>query len=72
MLWENTTLGPSGYSEALAACNLEGVFTALGLARPVAGEFSGEPAPPEAPAPPRGPDPERTMSGRAAAPTFPR
>jgi peptidoglycan/xylan/chitin deacetylase (PgdA/CDA1 family) len=41
MVWENTTLGPIGYSAALATCNLEGVFTALGLARPVSGEYSG-------------------------------
>jgi peptidoglycan/xylan/chitin deacetylase (PgdA/CDA1 family) len=48
MLWENTTLGPWSYSEALATCNLEGVFSALGLARPVPGEYSGRPAlPPE-------------------------
>jgi peptidoglycan/xylan/chitin deacetylase (PgdA/CDA1 family) len=46
MIWENTTLGPFDFSPALAACNLEGVFTALGLARPVLGEFSEEPAPP--------------------------
>jgi hypothetical protein len=39
MVWENTTLGPAGYSPALAACNLEGVFTALGLVRPVPGEW---------------------------------
>ena len=39
MIWENTTLGPTGYSPALATCNLEGVFTALGLARPTAGEW---------------------------------
>jgi peptidoglycan/xylan/chitin deacetylase (PgdA/CDA1 family) len=38
VLWENTTLGPAGYSAALAACNLEGVFAALGLSRPVWGE----------------------------------
>lgn len=38
MLWENTTLGPCGYSAALATANLEGVFGALGLARPVSGE----------------------------------
>jgi peptidoglycan/xylan/chitin deacetylase (PgdA/CDA1 family) len=38
VLWENTTLGPGGYSAALARCNLEGVFSALGLARPVWGE----------------------------------
>ncbi len=39
MIWENTTLGPAGYSPALATCNLEGVFGALGLVRPVAGEW---------------------------------
>jgi peptidoglycan/xylan/chitin deacetylase (PgdA/CDA1 family) len=39
MIWENTTLGPAGYSPALATCNLEGVFSALGLVRPVAGEW---------------------------------
>ncbi len=39
MIWENTTLGPAGYSPSLATCNLEGVFVALGLARPVAGEW---------------------------------
>jgi peptidoglycan/xylan/chitin deacetylase (PgdA/CDA1 family) len=38
MVWENTTLGPLGYSPALATCNLEGVFTALRLARAVAGD----------------------------------
>jgi peptidoglycan/xylan/chitin deacetylase (PgdA/CDA1 family) len=46
MVWENTTLGPSAYSEALAVCNLEGVFSALGLARAVPGEFSGLSIPP--------------------------
>ncbi|BDG06021.1 polysaccharide deacetylase family protein [Anaeromyxobacter oryzae] len=38
MVWENTTAGPRGYSPALATCNLEGVFTALGLAHSVPGE----------------------------------
>ncbi len=38
VLWENSTLGPVGYSAAVASCNLEGVFTALGLAGPVDGE----------------------------------
>jgi peptidoglycan/xylan/chitin deacetylase (PgdA/CDA1 family) len=45
MIWENTTLGPTAYSEALATCNLEGVFSALGLARAIPGEYSGLPAP---------------------------
>ncbi len=40
MLWENTTLGPTAYSPALAACNLEGVFHALGLSRAVLGEYA--------------------------------
>jgi peptidoglycan/xylan/chitin deacetylase (PgdA/CDA1 family) len=38
MVWENTTLGPLGYSAALATCNLEGVFSALRLARAVPGD----------------------------------
>jgi peptidoglycan/xylan/chitin deacetylase (PgdA/CDA1 family) len=38
VLWENSTLGLAGYSPALAACNLEGVFQALGWQRPVPGE----------------------------------
>jgi len=38
VLWENSTLGAAGYSEALAACNLDGVFGAMGLQRPVDGE----------------------------------
>jgi peptidoglycan/xylan/chitin deacetylase (PgdA/CDA1 family) len=46
MVWENTTLGPTAYSKALATCNLEGVFSALGLARAVPGEYSGLPIPP--------------------------
>ncbi len=38
VLWENSTLGAAGYSPALAACNLEGVFGTMGLQRPVPGE----------------------------------
>jgi peptidoglycan/xylan/chitin deacetylase (PgdA/CDA1 family) len=38
VLWESSTLGPLGYSAALAACSFEGVFSALRLARPVPGE----------------------------------
>ena len=45
MIWENTTLGPAGYSRALATCNLEGVFHALGLARAVPGEYGLQPYP---------------------------
>lgn len=51
MVWENTTLGPTAYSGALATCNLEGVFSALGLARAVPGEYSGLAAVPPAGAP---------------------
>lgn len=38
VLWENSTLGPAGYSPALAACAFDGVFLALRLARAVDGE----------------------------------
>lgn len=38
VLWENSTLGPLSYSAALAICNLDSVFHALGLARHVSGE----------------------------------
>ncbi|HEX9050633.1 MAG TPA: polysaccharide deacetylase family protein [Anaeromyxobacter sp.] len=38
VLWENSTLGPVGYSPALAACAFDGVFHALRLARAVHGE----------------------------------
>jgi peptidoglycan/xylan/chitin deacetylase (PgdA/CDA1 family) len=38
VLWENSTLGPVGWSAAVAACNLHGVFSSLGLARAVPGE----------------------------------
>ncbi|MGC3996223.1 MAG: polysaccharide deacetylase family protein [Anaeromyxobacter sp.] len=37
VLWENTTLGPLGWSGFVATCNLGGVFSTLGLARPVPG-----------------------------------
>jgi peptidoglycan/xylan/chitin deacetylase (PgdA/CDA1 family) len=37
-IWENSTLGATRYSAALAACNLDGVFGALGWSRPVTGE----------------------------------
>jgi peptidoglycan/xylan/chitin deacetylase (PgdA/CDA1 family) len=37
-IWENSTLGATRYSEALAACNLDGVFGALGWQRPAPGE----------------------------------
>lgn len=37
-IWENSTLGATRYSEALAACNLDGVFHLLGWQRAEAGE----------------------------------
>jgi peptidoglycan/xylan/chitin deacetylase (PgdA/CDA1 family) len=37
VLWENTTLGPVGWSGVVATCNTGGVFSTLGLARPVPG-----------------------------------
>lgn len=37
VLWENSTLGPGGYSAALAACQFDGLFRALGLSRAVDG-----------------------------------
>jgi peptidoglycan/xylan/chitin deacetylase (PgdA/CDA1 family) len=37
VLWENTTLGPVGYSGFVATCNIEGVFSTLRFARPVPG-----------------------------------
>jgi peptidoglycan/xylan/chitin deacetylase (PgdA/CDA1 family) len=43
VLWENSTLGPIGYSPALAACAFDGVFHALGLARAVDGERADAP-----------------------------
>ncbi|MFL5303287.1 MAG: polysaccharide deacetylase family protein [Anaeromyxobacteraceae bacterium] len=38
VLWENSTLGFSAYSPALAACNLDSVFAFLGCQRAVPGE----------------------------------
>jgi hypothetical protein len=38
VLWENSTLGPTSYSRAIATCNLESVFQAVGLAKPTSGE----------------------------------
>jgi len=58
VFWENSTLGPAGYSPALAACAFGGVFHALRLARTVDGER------PDAPGGPAGggADPERAAS----------
>jgi peptidoglycan/xylan/chitin deacetylase (PgdA/CDA1 family) len=44
VLWEGSTLGPLGYSDALATCSFEGVFGALKLRRGDAGERP-DPAP---------------------------
>lgn len=38
VLWENSTLGPVSYSRAIATCNLDSVFQAVGLAKPMSGE----------------------------------
>ncbi len=55
-IWENSTLGATRYSSAVAACNLEGVFGVLGWQRATLGER---------------PDPSEELSaleaGRAAA-----
>jgi len=37
-IWENSTLGATSYSAALAACNLDGVFGVLGWQRSPSGE----------------------------------
>lgn len=37
VLWENSTLGPVSWSGVVATCNVDGVFSTLGLARPVPG-----------------------------------
>ncbi len=49
VLWENTTLGPVGWSRSVATCNLNDVFTTLRLTRPVLGERP-DPVPEPAPA----------------------
>jgi peptidoglycan/xylan/chitin deacetylase (PgdA/CDA1 family) len=56
VLWENSTLGAVGWSSSVATCNLVGVFSALGLARPVPG------ARPDPPPRPPGPAAERAAS----------
>ncbi len=61
VLWENSTLGPGGYSAALAACQFDGLFRVLGLCRAVDG------ARPDAPvegarAPAEDGEPERAAS----------
>jgi hypothetical protein len=38
VLWENSSMGPVAYSEWVAACNLDGVFGALGFTEAVPGE----------------------------------
>ena len=59
VLWESTTHGPLGYSQALATCSFEGVFGALRLTRGVAGERP-DPAPERA-------EPAATAEQRAAS-----
>jgi peptidoglycan/xylan/chitin deacetylase (PgdA/CDA1 family) len=46
-LWENTTLGGVGYSASVAACNLDGVFGALGWQRTMSCERPDVPEAPE-------------------------
>ena len=46
-LWENSTLGGVGYSTSLAACNLDGVFGALGWQRTASCERPDVPESPE-------------------------
>jgi peptidoglycan/xylan/chitin deacetylase (PgdA/CDA1 family) len=50
VLWESSTLGPLGYSAALATCSFEGVFGALRLSRAIPGERPDAPAAEAAPA----------------------
>jgi hypothetical protein len=67
VLWENSTLGPRGYSPALAACCFAGVFQALGLARVVRGERPDAPGGDPGAGGDAGPgargDPFRTVAG---------
>ncbi|HEY6100057.1 MAG TPA: polysaccharide deacetylase family protein, partial [Anaeromyxobacter sp.] len=58
VLWENSTLGPLGYSASLASCAFDGVFPALGLSRASEGE---RPDAPEGSAAEDG-EPERAAS----------
>jgi peptidoglycan/xylan/chitin deacetylase (PgdA/CDA1 family) len=60
-LWENSTLGAIGYSPWLAACNLDGVFGALGWVRPVPGERPDASDPSE-PSPDPLPSPTQTQA----------
>jgi peptidoglycan/xylan/chitin deacetylase (PgdA/CDA1 family) len=48
VLWESSTLGPLGYSAALATCSFEGVFGALRLSRAIPGERPDAPQAAEA------------------------
>ncbi len=41
-LWEGSTLGPSGYSRSIAACQLDGTFKLLGIPRTVSGRVAPE------------------------------
>jgi peptidoglycan/xylan/chitin deacetylase (PgdA/CDA1 family) len=73
VLWQNSTLGPRGYSAALAACCFAGVFQALRLARAVPGERPDAAGPPPGAgggraSDPGGPrDPFRTVAGAPPA-----
>jgi peptidoglycan/xylan/chitin deacetylase (PgdA/CDA1 family) len=62
VLWESSTLGPLGFSAALAACSFDGVFAALRMSRAISGERPdrAEAAPPAEGA--GGPEEERAAS----------
>ncbi len=40
-LWEGSSLGPGGYSQAIASCQLDGTFSAIGIPRVVSGLAPG-------------------------------
>ena len=44
-LWEGSSLGPAGYSDAIAARQLDGSFSALGIPRVVCGQALEQPFP---------------------------
>jgi peptidoglycan/xylan/chitin deacetylase (PgdA/CDA1 family) len=61
-LWENSTLGGAGYSASLAACNLDGVFGALGWQRATSCERPDVPETPEQAEAEAEPEPEREIA----------
>jgi peptidoglycan/xylan/chitin deacetylase (PgdA/CDA1 family) len=67
VLWENTTLGPVSWSGFVATCNLGGVFSTLGLARPVPGVRPDPVAPAPGPVAPAAAARAEAPSERAAS-----